>query len=89
MTKRPDPRDPRHQQTPGPKQTIVKVQTASHSCKEQPDVMIYAKGHAGQWHGPSLPVYKLMGGPLRKKYFFATRVGTLWRLDGLAPDQDW
>ena len=79
----------RHQQAPKPGQAIVKVQTAQHSCKQQPDVLIYAKDHAGYWSGPSLPVYKIMGGPLRKKYFFATRVGTQWRLDGLAPDQDW
>lgn len=71
------------------KRCIVKVQTAAHSSAADPEILIYAKGNSGYWLGPSLPVFKIMGGPLRKKFFYATRVGTMWRLDGRAPEQDW
>lgn len=71
------------------KRVIVKVQSSVSSNVNSPDVLIYAKGQKGVWQGQSKEVWNLLGAPLTKRYFYATLIGTKWRLEEAAPEQDW
>lgn len=73
------------------KKTIVKVQTSSASSIKNPEVMIYAEGRRGFWQGKSEEAFKLLDGPLKKAYHYATLKGNKWVIQPSprAPDQDW